>query len=911
MNSSPPFNEKDSALLRSTAAFLEKRLAEQRTIEWALRLTSAQRIERLAVEQVLNWSSTAIPEEPWGHAWRLIEESWTREPPSEHGMAAFAIEKRLRAGDRSGSVVLALVALVEPQLKVEPVDSWRWQILKRPKRPRTVDDLMSANLTSGVLVDLARLGVDKLSDVQFLTALASALEAAVNKGIDIGRRIGWENDGAFWRLGSLNRVYYTQLTRRSPDFEPDAHHRGIAPSVKLLWAIVSRIADVNPQTAVPFVRRWCLIESSVYTRLWAAMARRKDLVEASEVGEFLTKIQEQQFWDMGSFPEIAEVRALRFEEMSAAVQERIASRLLKGPPRSFWPKKIEAEKLQAFRLFWILRELQRITKSGGILPTRTASWFEGRIGKFPELKTMSLEEGFPEAAAAWAEPAIADERFDAIAGLGRLRALEATLSLPGKKGWEDPADRANDWIRVSGNSDLLLKDFETCSKQLDEFPRVWDRFGWAHQPSLSGAVRASADKLQSDAARVLVLLDTLSANTIRSAIGGISAWIDSWRSQAASLPLGREVWFRIWPIAVEATNSQKSESQEDLSVSGHATSDRGPMDLDTLNTPAGKLVGVFLEACPSIKPQAQPFMEDRSLRQMRDVAIGATGRSGLIVRHRFVESLPYFLAADRDWASEHLVVPLRRDGAGALALWRALARRTHYTDVLNIIGTEMAERAADVRLGRDTRRMLAFSVVVESLHAFRQGRTPAVPTARTQQMLRAIDDETRAAAANTIQQFIREVSTADHDKAGIISAGNLFRTAAAPFLEQVWPQEQSLVTPGVSRAFADLPAASHEAFAEAVSAIERFLVPFDCWSLAEYGLFGDEGSGESKVPKLNMINDRAKAKALLRLLDLTVGTSDRAVIPHDLTDALDQIRACAQALADSPEFRRLATAARR
>jgi len=48
-----------------------------------------------------------------------------------------------------------------------------------------------------------------------------------------------------------------------------------------------------------------------------------------------------------------------------------------------------------------------------------------------------------------------------------------------------------------------------------------------------------------------------------------------------------------------------------------------------------------------------------------------------------------------------------------------------------------------------------------------------------------------------------------------------------------------------------------------------------------------------------------------RLLDLTVGTSERAVIPHDLTDALDRIRKVAPALADAPALRRLSTSARR
>jgi hypothetical protein len=182
-------------------------------------------------------------------------------------------------------------------------------------------------------------------------------------------------------------------------------------------------------------------------------------------------------------------------------------------------------------------------------------------------------------------------------------------------------------------------------------------------------------------------------------------------------------------------------------------------------------------------------------------------------------------------------------------------------------------------------------------------------------MLRTLDDEVRASAANAIQQFVRELSAKGatiapedgEEQVAPAAAAALFRSSAAPFLREVWPQERSLATPGVSGALANLPATSGEAFAEAVDTIARFLVPFDCWSMVDYGLYGDEGEPK----KLAVINDAAKARALLKLLDLTVGTSEGAVIPHDLTDALDQILKVDPTLSTSTVFRRLATAARR
>ncbi len=77
--------------------------------------------------------------------------------------------------------------------------------------------------------------------------------------------------------------------------------------------------------------------------------------------------------------------------------------------------------------------------------------------------------------------------------------------------------------------------------------------------------------------------------------------------------------------------------------------------------------------------------------------------------------------------------------------------------------------------------------------------------------------------------------------------------------------------------------------------------------MLEYGLYGEEGG----KPKLSNIDNPNKARALLRLLDLTVGRAEGSVVPHDLGDALDQIRNIAPNLTKTPEFRRLAAAARR
>lgn len=912
----PPWtylDEHDRTVFSTTVAFLNKRLTEPGTIDWALRLKPTQHIERLAIGDLLNSSGGQVLEEPWMTAWRLIEESWSTSAIEDGpSTAIYGIQQRLRAGDRSGAVVSEIVNLVAPRLKAEPISSWHWQFVKKPRRPKAFDQLLSASLTSGDLVDLNVLELAKQTNVTFLKALANALEAAVNHGLDVARRLGWDGQRRLWQLGDLGRTYYTLVGPQaggSRDEDPDAYHRGIAPSVKLLHAVVSRLAELDVPAALPIVQRWQLAASPIYIRLWAAIARHAQLVSTEEIGGFLLSRDDRQFWDLHVFPEIAELRAVRFGGLDPGIQKAIIARLRKSPPRDHWPKKAETEKVKNARQYWAVREFTRIEVAGNQLPPEAQSWMQSRIVKFPDLANMAIDYGFKEGLTARSLTPTPDDRYNTLQGAARLRALETALSAS-RGGWDDdPAERANDWLRQPENTDLVLNDLESVADGGDEFSRVWDRFGWAH--SLGGAQLEETARrdLQDEATRTLQLMHRLSDEGITAAVDGISNWLGAWSKQVIASPSGLPVWLRVWPIAVEATNARQNEDDDTyLSVSARAMdNDREPRDLDTLNTPAGKLVGVFLDACPSLAQVPNPFSVGSTPLQMREVVISVTGRSGLIARHRLIEALPYFLQADRDWTQQHLIAPLLADDAASVALWSAIARRTHFTEVLKIIGGAMAEKAVDRRLGRRTRRSLVFSLVVEALHAFRESREPAVPNPRILQMLRSIDDEVRAAAADAIQQFVRELSQKGTPGEPPPTSADLFRSAAAPFLQHVWPQERSLATPGVSSALSDLPATSGEAFAEAVELIERFLVPFDCWSMHDYGLYGDD-DGEKE---LSIINDEPKARAFLRLLDSTIGSSEGAVIPQNLADALDQIRTVAPGLVENPLFRRLATTARR
>jgi hypothetical protein len=411
-----------------------------------------------------------------------------------------------------------------------------------------------------------------------------------------------------------------------------------------------------------------------------------------------------------------------------------------------------------------------------------------------------------------------------------------------------------------------------------------------------------------ESTRVLSLLVKLPEATLHDAVDGISHWLSAWDKQIVAQPQFLDVWLKLWPIAVDVTNSEQPAEQTVLpDLKETPSEDSEPAEFDTLNTPIGKLVGVFLASCPPVQSGNQPFQQENAQRSMRNQIEGVLGTAGSIAKYRLIEQMPYFLAADEQWTRNNLVSSMHDDTSEARTLWRAVAHQRLSFKVNKILGDTMADRAIDFHLSRDTRRSLVFRIIVDCLNAFKDQRDPAITHIRIQQMIRSLDDEVRAEGAEAVQRFVHDVSAPRDGGAAPLSAEQLFELAASPFLKEVWPQERSLATPGVSRALADLPATAKEAFAEAVYVIERFLVPFACWSMIEYGLYGEEDD----EPKLSIVDDREKASALLKLLDLTIGTSEDSVVPNDLAEALEQIGKVAPDLTERPEFRRLSTAARR
>ena len=342
------------------------RLEEEVTITWARGLLVADRSSRRGLQRLLsrraNWEER-LPE-PWSTAWQLVEESWRplRCHDRDEAMAGiWEIKQRLERGDRSLALTEKMAEFVAPWVRLEdPEAPLGVRGVEIPAAPAW-GQLFRAELRSVDVSELHHIDLNVVSEVEFLSFLVGRLETAVRWGLDLGRFIGWEGDFRFLRLGGLIRVH---LVRNEAGEEADPDLWGIAVSVKLLHTAVERLAAVNQEGASKVVRRWLYTDCPVHLRLWAALARDGRLATPTEVGEVLLRLTDREFWSADLYPELTELRAVRFADLEPEARKKVVRRVRKGPRRDFRVAPLDARQRDRWSREIGVRELKRIEVGG-------------------------------------------------------------------------------------------------------------------------------------------------------------------------------------------------------------------------------------------------------------------------------------------------------------------------------------------------------------------------------------------------------------------------------------------------------------------------------------------------------------------------------------------------------------------
>ncbi|MCA3361176.1 MAG: SIR2 family protein, partial [Roseomonas sp.] len=741
--------DREAHASRLCQVVLDQRLSDPAMLRWAAQLRVDQAAERRAVLETVQWSLDRTTPEPWRTAWGVIAEAHLATATDKHNLQDYRLKRRVEEGDRSGGLITEVARLVAPRLSVAWRDKPSWPTDQIPKKPSKFNDFLRLSVTSGT-IDIGRgLNFERVNDVAFLIELGEALEAEVARGLHIGRRIGWTADRNLVWLGGLNRV---RLRGSSEEDEPDRFHRGIAPAVRLLMRTIDRLTSLEPAAARQFLRRWVTRSDPVHVRMWAAAALEPALAQPEEVSHFLMQRTPYQTWAAWQFPEIAELRAVRFLHLSEMDKDSTTGALLRGPPATIFRRRGSLEERRRWRIGVIVRELSRIEAAGASLTQRALRWLSSRRSDFSEFVADTVSVGFPRGVSSESISPKPDTELDGLEGEALSTAVDTRLR-SGEGSWSGPASAVWNWLDDRLNALLLAQSLLSTEGSFKRFGKAWNAVGQRFRPP-SHQVDQVPDlsDFMPTARQVLHAILLLSDSVLEDAIRGLSDWLESWAQHLrgeAELPVAIA---KLWPLAA-AASSQTTDATDYKEEEG---AEAKRIAHDSLNSPIGDLAGAFLLACPSLAEIRRPFEANADMRVVCDLVADTAGRAGVIARYRCTTALPYLMHADGIWAEAALLSRLEY-GPESNILWHAVAHSPLRSNVMARLGQLMARRAVHGALELEIRRSLVDRVCFYILSDMWNGKAINELLPEAQQMLRSIPDELRAQAARAVERFMNDV----------------------------------------------------------------------------------------------------------------------------------------------------------
>ena len=868
-----------------TFSFLRDRLRNLDNLEWATTDSALDSSIREAISVLIDNAPT-LPAS-WKSAWQWIRDSWSS-PHHGHSFEEYRIANRVRDGDRSESLVHSIARLVEPPLRVEMHSPFR-RALAGPGPMRT----LWIHFGEVEFVTLADLHLDKCTDPAFLLRVTHALDGQLTRTMDLLPRLSGAHPSRQASNALLLGLYATDRLNalRSEDRSLGS---GAAPLIHLLYTLLRHLSSLDCKAARRILRTWQDEPTFLHRRLWSSLAMNEHLVTGPEVGKFLRGISQAEFWDAESYPEIADLRANRFTDLTPEDQRTIASKLRRHSPRFPGLRDLDATAFSEHCERRTFGEFRRITKAGGQLLASDLAWMMSRT----HIETVRERSGGREL----------DTRFDLINDEDLLRALDAALGEDSRRSPEGDYDVAAAWIGTPANWPRLIQVLEAALDGAAAYGHVWNSFALHHRPLRD---TESLDELD-QARRVLSMLADRSLKSVNRDIFGICRWFSQWKSVAIASVDGVRMALKYWDRAVEASNRQYAQKGAGWTKAGERGTrrwDSDALETSALNNPAGELAAVLVDALPELDDYG-PAGDALNL-EIRNALVAPRGHFAPLGRWYLARRLSYLWSRDKDWTRHHVVEPMLDAQESDLSLWIGFVRessRVPFREILEYLGPGILERASDSRLDLRVRQSLATLAVEYLLLAFWGDWEPKLSEDGTRQMLRAAEVDLLVHVIDYgLLRFLRLGPAPAGGQEERVARAARFRRSIKPVLRKVWPQERIRDRPRVGKAMAQIPAAAGSAFVDAYHTVERFLCPFRVYTIRDYGF----GPAQPRGQVFDWMESRAEAEALLSLLDLTVGEGEEAQAPLDVDEALERIRTVSPPLAQEPAFRRLQTLQRR
>lgn len=860
----------DDHIWRATRLFIDGRLQEPSVLTWAAGLEPQAAAERKAVRDAV-FSRAETLSEPYITGWRCVLESWRDGTAEDPDMSVLEIKDAIGRGADPRIYLDAIVRLAAPRLRVRPRNPLS-PVLRGA--PHKVGHLLAVDLEPDHHVRLEEVGLASCPDPRVWEELLDRAEGQLFAALHLAERLELT-----WSANWIARVY---PKTDEGDSDPDEFRSTLVPVVRLVSAALARLGEVDPATASKRLSGLAARPWPLARRLWAAAARDAKLVGPVEIMAWLESLTDEELWNTHQYPELAELRAQRHCELDQTAREALERRVRKGPPTRLFRRGLPKTRRDERRRGDILAELIRLRSGACDLTEMSRAWLKQNAELDPRGAAADLYD-----TGAGVVPSSDRHRLD-LDGADSIAELEQRLT-------DDPYGAGRGVLEAIGEHWDEVYDRLDGSPSLLAHGRVVGALAFTLRDRLG--VNDEDNPEPDKRRRVSSLVDLLGqvpASARTAAASGVAYWFDQGRERFPDDPRFPALWLAYWPYAAAATNLKRLAESD-------GPFDREPeaekLASEAANSPVGRMMYAYFHFFPRGEAALRAF-DDPILATARDAILSTKGEAYRHSLYRMLLQLPFLSRAAPGWTRERLLRPLAQQDGVDPQIWDAISRIGLLPNpVLATIAEEMVRRISDVRLASGVRARLAERLVLPVAIALKEGVKPPVTLATIEQLLRLGGEEVRASSARALTRFIADSGTPEE----------AFRKCVLPILERGWPKDRSAQSAGVSNSFASLPSAAEGALSDAVAALSDLLVPFDVWSLWEYRLYRrEEGTRELKHP-----GNPKDARAILELLDRTVGDEEGAVVPHDLDVALVAILTYWPQASRDRRYGRLAALARR
>ncbi len=711
-------------------------------------------------------------------AWHYLFDSLNIKPSEmeTHVHDWFLFKKDIKKFGWNILMVKRYEEMAKPRMTVQP-EFWNNEI---PPQKDVKTDF-------GQLVDLSVLYKKDYRRIDIPDEYLANVVAALRRNLDIAIRL------------EIERGYYPyiQIPPIIPSDDPNissyARRQGFAPAVLHYVPLFERLLKLNPKLAQAEVEKWGKDDDNLYARLRIWSGRFVKIVTDDDVGNFLSVISRNAFWQPSHQRDLLHTLKARWTRMPVRAKYDIEKRILHGPEQKDDEKKNKYTKRKAQ---FILERLDWLKDAKCDLSATTKKKIARLKKANPDYKDKHAKD--------------ADKSHENLGGMVRTNTdPDVLLNLP----LADILPKAEEEMK---RRDDFLVEYDPFAGLCETRPaRAFAalRYEAKQNTHRSWAWRNFLyhEKRKKDSAHMKRLIaesmfhmpDEKTVETLST----LAQWVSRASMQLAPIciPIFERLIKRLAKILTENhardnfTAFKVKEKTSDFDWNMHA-----------INSASGDIAETLFHD-PRIKKlkAGQPFPSDwiklvESMLALPD----DLGRYALLI---FTYRLDWFYYVNPQWTDDNLLQPLFDGNPDTVeAWWGGYLWGVKHLDVLTLftkIKPYLLKRASNqsIQTRHDSHMMPQF-ILLNWAH--KDNRKQRISNSEFRDILLNASDAFRVRILWEIGSFCEKDTSPPH--------WNKKRLA---LLEKVWPEQEQVQTPGTSERLIDLAFANEPEFPRIAKAI--------------------------------------------------------------------------------------------